>query len=421
MVRLSSISFFLCLSLGISAADIKRRWINGNTATGCSGNSAIEGCEYWVNDIDTGDSCETIKAYFGITKKQFLSWNPSVPQSCALVRGWSYCVAGPDDPVISSSTTATSTPAGTLTYSGTAAPTQSGVFSSCKSYYLVQDSDTCNTIQDKLMTFTLGQFYSWNPSISKGCKGLQVGYYVCIDVTSSASSSSAAATPTIGHQPHQTGIPSNCNSWHFVVKNDSCATIASKFDITNEKFYQMNPATGSTCSNLWLSNYVCVGVSGSSSSSSAMTGAVSTKSATSTSTSSTKSTNSGDTPGPTGSRTVADCVEYYEAQSGDRCWSIVNEKYTYLTQALFTEWNPSLGDACSLVKDQYYCVAIKTAQPMAGTIDTCTSWHLVASDDSCWTIEQKYDVTPAHFNAWNPKVGTDCAGLWLGYYVCVDA
>jgi hypothetical protein len=58
---------------------------------------------------------------------------------------------------------------------------------------------------------------------------------------------------------------------------------------------------------------------------------------------------------------------------------------------------------------------------MAGSIDTCKAWHLAVSGDSCWTIEQKYDVAAAKFNAWNPKVGTDCAGLWLGYYVCVDA
>ncbi|CAG8250537.1 unnamed protein product [Penicillium salamii] len=375
MVRLSFSSSLLCLSLGISAADINRRWTNGDTATGTTGNSEIEGCEYWVNDIGTGDSCETIEAYFGITKKQFLSWNPSVPRSCALVRGWSYCVAGPDNLATSTSTTATSMPAGTLTYSGTAAPTQSGVFSSCKNYYLVQDGDTCNTIQDNLMTFTLGQFYSWNPSISKGCKGLHVGYYVCVDGESSASSSSVSATPTASHQPHQTGIPSNCKilslaiilaptkalaypcsgtNWHFVVKGDSCAAIASKFDITKEEFYQMNPATGSTCSNLWLSNYVCVGVSGSSSSSSVTTtGPIATKSAT-------------------------------------------------------TKPTSTMG-------------ATKTAQPLPGTIDTCKSWHLAASGDSCWTIEQKYNVTAADFNSWNPKVGHDCAGLWLGYYVCVDA
>lgn len=59
--------------------------------------------------------------------------------------------------------TTTTEPAGTLTYSGTAAPTQSGVASSCKEYYLVKDDDTCLTIQSQFMDFTLQQFYKWNP------------------------------------------------------------------------------------------------------------------------------------------------------------------------------------------------------------------------------------------------------------------
>lgn len=146
--------------------------------------------------------------------------------------------------------------------------------------------------------------------------------------------------------------------------------------------------------------------------------AASSVSTTTPTTSAPSSTSSG-APGPTGSGTVADCEIYYKAQSGDSCWSIVNEKYTYLTQALLTKWNPSLGAECTLIKDQYYCVAIKTAQPMPGTVDTCTRWHLAADGDGCWSIEQEYGISATQFNGWNPRVGSDCANLWLGYYVCV--
>ncbi|OQE21530.1 hypothetical protein PENFLA_c014G03370 [Penicillium flavigenum] len=375
MVRPSVVLPALCLSASVTAT-LQRKLTNGDTATGTTGGSSIE-------------------TYFGITEKQFLSWNPLVPYSCTLVRGWSYCVAGPENPVTSSSTTATPTPAGTLTYSGTAAPTQSGVSSSCKKFYLVQESDTCYTIQDSFASFTLQQFYSWNLSISTGCDGLFPGYYVCVG--------SAAVT---GHQPQQTGIPSDCNKWYWIVDGDDCATIASKHDITQQQFYE--------CKSRYRINLHDVVVKGLSlrSSSSASTTSVS-KATTA------PSTTSGGAPGPTGRGTVTDCVTYYEAQSGDSCWSIVNEKYTYLTQALLTKWNPSLGDACSLLKDQYYCVAIKAAQPMPGTIDTCKTWHLVASGDGCWQIEQDNGITATQFNTWNPQVGSDCAGLWLGYYVCV--
>ncbi|KAJ5404288.1 hypothetical protein N7509_004159 [Penicillium cosmopolitanum] len=493
MVRLN---LFLFQSLALlSSAQVQRRWTNADSATGKTGDLVIEGCEYWINDISKDDTCEAIESYFGITEQQFLSWNPSVPSACILILGWSYCVAGPENPVISGSTTSntTPTPAGTLTYSGTAAPTQSGITSDCKKYYEVLENDTCNTIQDKFMGFTLQQFYSWNPSISKGCKGLQAGYYVCVSDGSSPASPSATATSSSSdHEPHQTGTPSDCNEWYYVVDGDNCETIVKKYGLTKEGFFKLNPATGSTCSNLWLENYVCVGEGSTSTSSPATTSATSTSSstaanhephqtgipsncnkwyyvvdgdncetvakkygmtkeefynlnpatgsscaklwlenyvcvgvsdssssATTTVTTSASSTASGGAPGPTGSGTVANCETYYKAQAGDSCWSIVNEKYTYLTQDILTKWNPSLGSACTLILDQYYCVAIKTAQPMPGTINTCKTWHLAIDGDGCWSIEQKYGITTTQFNKWNPQVGSDCANLWLGYYVCV--
>lgn len=124
-------------------------------------------------------------------------------------------------------------------------------------------------------------------------------------------------------------------------------------------------------------------------------------------------------PSPTQSGIASDCVTYYQAQSGDSCWSIVNKKYTYLTQDQFIDWNPAAGSSCTLWADYYYCVATKGAQPMPKTADNCVSWHLVGDGDTCYTIEQQYSITADQFNAWNPMVGADCASLWLGYYVCV--
>ena len=73
MVRPSVVLPALCLSASATAT-LQRKWTNGDTATGTTGGSVIEGCEYWINDLDTGDSCKSIEAYFGITEKQFLSW-----------------------------------------------------------------------------------------------------------------------------------------------------------------------------------------------------------------------------------------------------------------------------------------------------------------------------------------------------------
>jgi LysM repeat protein len=56
-----------------------------------------------------------------------------------------------------------------------------------------------------------------------------------------------------------------------------------------------------------------------------------------------------------------------------------------------------------------------------GTISTCKTYHLVVQGDYCALPEENYGITATQFNAWNPDVGTSCADLDLGEYVCVGA
>lgn len=42
-------------------------------------------------------------------------------------------------------------------------PVQFGISSSCKSYYLVQNGDYCDSVVSKFHNFTLNEFYTWNP------------------------------------------------------------------------------------------------------------------------------------------------------------------------------------------------------------------------------------------------------------------
>ncbi|KAE8377267.1 hypothetical protein BDV26DRAFT_281995 [Aspergillus bertholletiae] len=349
-----------------------------------TGPYVVDSCEFWANNIESSDSCEFIEVFFGITRQEFRIWNPPISPSCILIRGWSYCPNRPSDPP------------GTITYSGIAAPTQRGVASSCTKYHLVHPGDTCYTIQDEYGAFTLEQFYSWNPSIGKGCIGIPPGYYICVGTESRSTSISVTRTPgsttpipsntskessTSDPQPHQTGIPAN----------------STRYGITLQQFYTWNPAIGSTCRFLWKDNYVCVGIA--------------------------------DSPGPTTtstpavhittSRTATDCVSYYEVQPGDDCWGIINKKFTYMTKDQFIKWNPAVGSSCKILLGYHYCVAVKTAQPMPGTIDICMKWHLTKDGDGCWQIQQDFDISVDDFNKWNPHVGTDCHALWLGYYVCI--
>lgn len=81
-----------------------------------------------------------------------------------MVPGFSYCVSGPATAASSAAPTGTiGISASTITVNGTAAPVQTGLTKSCTKYHLVKNGDTCYSIQDQYMGFTLDQFYSWNP------------------------------------------------------------------------------------------------------------------------------------------------------------------------------------------------------------------------------------------------------------------
>ncbi|KAH1669671.1 hypothetical protein KXV65_004749 [Aspergillus fumigatus] len=198
---------------------------------------------------------------------------------------------------------------------------------------------------------------------STDCSGLQAGYFVCIGVAGSTTT-----TTSNPHSPQQTGIAANCNKYYFVEIGDGCAAIASTYSITLADFYSWNPAVGTSCQSLQAGYYVCVGVSGST------TSTTTTKPTTTTKAPITTTTASG--PSPTQSGITADCETFDQAVSGDSCWTIVSEKYTYLTQDQFYAWNPAVGPTCSnLQAGYYYCVATKTVHAMPNTISTCKKWH----------------------------------------------
>ncbi|GMG23368.1 unnamed protein product [Aspergillus oryzae var. brunneus] len=256
-------------------------------------------------------------------------------------------------------------------------------------------------------------------------------------IPSKTSEGSSASDP----QPHQTGIPANCNKWHYVVDGDECETIATKYGITLQQFYTWNPAIGSTCRFLWKDNYVCVGITGASISTiinnhkrleqeaieltdslditrstipPTSTAHITTSSAVATPTLPTTTA-----PSPIQPGTPTDCVSYYEVQPGDDCWGIINKRFTYLTEDQFIKWNPAVGSSCKILLGYHYCVAVKTAQPMPDTIDTCKKWHLTEDGDGCWQIQHDFHISPDDFNKWNPHIGADCHALWLGYYICI--
>ncbi|RAL14683.1 putative LysM domain protein [Aspergillus homomorphus CBS 101889] len=421
--------------LGLTdAAAIGKRFTNGDFATGESDPNVTSACTYWANSIKSTDTCAALENYYGITVAQLASWNPSLSTTaCTLIEGWSYCVEAPPGAGTALTTTTTSTSTTTTSKTSTSttsatttattsspgkpSPTQAGLAANCDAFYYVQKDDSCWAISNSYGNFTLDQFYDWNPAVKTDCSGLQPGYYVCVGVagagTPATTTTSIAATTTTAssttstgsYQPQQTGIASNCASYYFVESGDTCAKIATAKGISLSDFYAWNPAVGSACSTLKAGYWVCVGIKKTPTTTTTTAGAAPSTTA------------SG--PSPTQSGLVSDCTTYYQAQSGDSCWSIT-QKYSYLSTALFEQWNPAVGTSCSnLQVGFYYCVATKNQAPMPNTIGTCSKWHLVASGDSCWAIEQEYSITAAQFGKWNPSVGASCSTLWLGYWVCV--
>ncbi|KAL5337117.1 hypothetical protein BJX70DRAFT_389455 [Aspergillus crustosus] len=416
--------------LGLSqVAALTKRWSSGDAASGDVDPNVANGCTYWANSIAVGDSCADLQDFFGITVAQLVSWNPSLSSNkCELTVGWSYCVEAPKvQPTTSKTTTSTtktttasstwttSVSTTTTTSAGAPTPTQSGLIPTCNSFYFVEEGDYCEEIVSSFGNFTLDQFYSWNPAVQNDCSGLQAGYYVCVGVvgppvTSSTTTKPAttlpATTTTSSNSPQQTGIAENCNKFYFVESGNTCAEIAIDNGITLSNFYLWNPAVGTLCNGLQAGYYVCVGVSG-----------IPTTNTTRVTTSTSTATSG---PSPTQSGISPDCTTYYNAQPGDSCWTIITEKYTYLTSALFYAWNPAVGSTCQYLQSgYYYCVATKDAAPMPDTISTCVEWHQIVSGDTCWLIESEYGITATQFGRWNPSVGASCESLWLGYFVCV--
>ncbi|KAJ6096606.1 hypothetical protein N7486_007352 [Penicillium sp. IBT 16267x] len=143
-------------------------------------------------EAQSGDTCDTIIAEFGITLAQFIAWNPAVSSNCTsgLWVEEDYCVG-----VATSSTTATTTiisTSSTFTASTTSststtvtapAPTQSGIASNCNEYYVVQSGDTCATVE-AAYGITSAQFLAWNPAVSSDCEtGFWADEAYCVSIS----------------------------------------------------------------------------------------------------------------------------------------------------------------------------------------------------------------------------------------------
>ncbi|KAI1470953.1 carbohydrate-binding module family 50 protein [Daldinia caldariorum] len=126
--------------------------------------------------------------------------------------------------------------------------------SECASTYTVLSGDTCNAIISKFNnSFTLDQFYSWNPEVAKDCSNLWPGEQVCVAIQKEPSQPGCPA-------PTATGISASCNACYHVVEGDNCWAITQSKHISLDDFRKWNPSIDAACSNLQLGYNYCVGV-----------------------------------------------------------------------------------------------------------------------------------------------------------------
>ncbi|KAI1146243.1 hypothetical protein F4825DRAFT_456675 [Nemania diffusa] len=478
-------------ALALGAAEAYLVSPDGTAAPGAS-----QYCTAWVQDSYLL-TCAIIEEYYGMTQAQFIAWastNPSVALlgDCTMVEGLYYCVeinyqvlTTVTTSVPTSTTTTTST---TSTSTGTAvttpSPVQSGIAANCNKFLLVTSGNSCSNISTT-EGIALADFYAWNPAVGSTCATLLAGDYVCVGVSATPTStvSSPTASQTIDiptPQPTQAGMTANCDSFAIVdSSSDTCSSIASAAGITLAEFYAWNPAVGSTCSNLLLDYWVCVGVAGSGATTTTTTTAptsttsstVKTTTTTSTTTSTTSSTaktttttsttttsttfstktttttttttgNGIATPTPIQTGMVSNCDDFYFVRSGDGCANIASA--VGITLANFYAWNPAVGSTCAgLQASVYVCIGLQGSAPtqtitvlptttttagngiatptpvQAGMVSDCDAFYFVRSGDSCANIASVEGITLANFYAWNPAVGSTCAGLQASVYVCI--
>lgn len=382
--------------------------------------------------VVSGDTCPDIASHNGISLDNFYSWNPAVGSDCTRLLVGDYVCVGIIGGTTVKPTSTSSKPGNGIS---TPNPIQTGMVGNCNQFHLVVSGDSCPAIAAS-SNIALSDFYAWNPAVKTDCTLLLVGDYVCVGIvggtttkpTSTISTTSKPGNGISTPNPIQTGMVGNCNKFHLVVSGDSCAAIATSNNIALSDFYTWNPAVKTDCTLLLVGDYVCIGIVGGT-----------TIKPTSTTSTTSKPGNGISTPNPIQTGMVGNCNKFHLVVSGDSCAAIATSNNIALAD--FYTWNPAVKTDCtSLLLGDYVCVGIvggttikptsTTTKPgngistptptQTGMVSNCNTFYLVKTGDSCAAIATSKGISLDNFYKWNPAIKTDCSGLWVSYYVCVN-
>ncbi|EGX53232.1 hypothetical protein AOL_s00006g493 [Orbilia oligospora ATCC 24927] len=420
-----------------------------------------------VYRVKANDTCNSV-AYGlnqGVTAVMLQSWNPGIDAWCRNFDGGYFigqdiCVSNPYGPFTIPSITDPGT--SQISTASTVVPIPTSlapdVNTRCGRYYQVALGDNCNLVVQR-NGISMEDFIFLNPMINSNCTNLWANYNYCIlpvgTITTysghplSIETNTAPPTTfnwdsltTTTEGPVATGSPmplangTRLDCAYYFGSGEyskSCADAAAQYGVKQEDIEQWNQALtpGETCS-FAIGYQYCVSIGDLALPEKEEGGPI-------------------PAPGPVQEGVVSPCFQWAKNVK-DTCVNFVNKKGISL--AHFKEWNPAVGSDCqNLWTDTWYCVwgpdydgndawpqtgeLVTTLIPSPtsttsrsttttpnipgptreGTAANCSKWAL--SNTSCANILSQNGITIAQFYAWNPTVGSDCAGMWADYAYCV--
>lgn len=237
----------------------------------------IENCNKFHLQVE-GEYCADMAGKYGITLKQFTTWNSGVGDNCQSLWADAYFCVGvigftptptPTKVTATTKPTTTTKPGNGIT---TPLPTQPGMVSNCNKFYLQKPGEYCSDMASK-SGISLKQFTTWNTGVGDNCQSMWADAYFCVGIvgftpTPTPTKATTTAKPTTTKPgngvatptPIQSGMVSNCKTFYFVKKDQTCANVLSSAKVTLANLFKWNPAVKSDCSGLWAETWTCVGV-----------------------------------------------------------------------------------------------------------------------------------------------------------------
>ncbi|KAF4986279.1 hypothetical protein FGRMN_10910, partial [Fusarium graminum] len=324
-------------------------------------------CDAWYT-VQKGDDCESVPKKYGVSKKQFLAWNPAVSQDCLtnFWLGYAYCVGIGESKTVESSGTSTivsSEPTTTDKSVSTESLTKPSTTTSAPG------QDTSNTLSATISSITAPYsirhpVFTWN-------------------ITTPTTDMSWPPKAT------QAGQPKDCNKWHLVEGSHDCETVLNKHsrEMSQEDFFSWNPEVHQDCSGLFVGYWVCVGVK--STKTTQLEWLTSTPpftpppDATPHTVIILSPADSDFTPTPTQGPLPTNCQNFHKVEANENCQSVL-KTFNYLSKEQFFNYNPVLNKNCDgLWKDHWYCVGVADELPAPPTVTTTPSSIPSGSPKDC--------------------------------------